>query len=276
MGSPVKSYFLAPNFDIPPPPEGPVALGSIIYNPAAPERSLNRDDPIPIPPASIYTSHKENWKVSQAHLRERSVGVWAQISQLIIGLGGKINFDHNHDSGTVYDCQRLDTQRFQPDNDYIWRSLQNARVQNYIKRAWFGKPVYMITGIKVARGVTAESLESKQYGGTVKVGVDGTPVGVPITVGPKASSSSEHIEAISWGGSSDFVLCYSLSKIRSRKNDGTFTEGVFNKGALYDIDGDREVETGVDGLQDTWEITEMGVDDDEDDANVSTSVTEDK
>ena len=47
---------------------------------------------------------------------------------------------------------------------HIYESLQNPRVKSFLEQGWFKKPVYMISGLKIARGVSVETTESKGNG----------------------------------------------------------------------------------------------------------------
>ena len=78
---------------------------------------------------------------------------------MIVGVGGNIEINRGHGENEIYKCKRLKTRCFQPDDFYVYESLQNPRMKSYIKQGRFKKPVYMITGLKIARGVSAETTE---------------------------------------------------------------------------------------------------------------------
>lgn len=252
MSNAVKTYFLAPNWDLP--PGGPVVLGSIIANPRKPERSLNKSKQVTIPSNNILTSYKSNWQATRVELRASRVGIWASFLQLV-GIGGDIDFNHKHDTNEVYKCERLETESFQPDDAYIHDSLQNPMVKSYIEASWPVAPVYMIIGIKIAQGFNVTSGDVKGHGSSAKVGVDAMPAGVPLTGGPKVEYTSSKTWNTSFDGSSKCVFAYRLIKIRSRKDD-TINEEDFNRGALLNTD-EKEEESIVDGLHDSWEIAEV-------------------
>lgn len=60
MSNPVKTYFLSPSFEFPPPPDGLISLGSLLVDPKKSERSLNKNNQVPVPGGAIYKFHKEN------------------------------------------------------------------------------------------------------------------------------------------------------------------------------------------------------------------------
>ena len=160
--------------------------------------------------------------MARRQLRDIQGGVWASFLQIIIGVGGNIDVNRSYDTNEVYKCKRLETQYFQPEDAYIHQSLQNPRAKSYVENSGFKNPVYMITGLKIARGVTTETSEGKGRGVYGKVGVDGTPVGIPVSGGPKAKWSSKTVENVSFTGSSDFVFSFQLIRIRSKKGGRYF------------------------------------------------------
>jgi hypothetical protein len=264
MSNLVKTYFLAPNFDIAPPPTGPLFLGSIVTDPRNPSRSLTKENDTTPKTTSIYTSYKEGYSVKRSQMREGKVGIWASFLATILGIGANAEASRNHETDEVYNCDRLETEYFQPDDAYIFQALQVLRVKSYIEKSWFEKPVYMITGLKIARGAIAESGEGKALGWTAKASVDGTSLGIPVSGGPKLEGKIENKEQISWKGSSDFVFAYQVIKIKSKRKDLTFKEEAYNKGALYNDDDDVvKDETTVDGLRSQWKIESLDEEADE-------------
>lgn len=259
----VKSYRLVPNADVLPPPHGSIALGSLLANPKNPERSLNKNNRVPIPPSSEPFPYKDNYKLTRGQCRQGQGGLWASFLQMIVGFGGDVQVKGDKDTTEIITCKRLETQAFQPDDAYIYQSLQDSNVQDYLEAGWFKKPVYMITGLKIARGVTAETSQGAEYGIEGKLGVDGTSAGVPVGAGPNGKWVSKTRETITFTGSSDFVWTYRLIMIRSLKNEG-FTEKDYNKGALYDLDRGEEKDSVPKDLRGSWEISAL--DDHKDDS----------
>jgi hypothetical protein len=257
MTSSTKTYFLAPNFDFPPPPSGLIDLGSIITDPKKPDRSLNKGELVLIPAHAIFTTTKTDWTASRSQLHAVDGGIWTSFLQTIIGLSAEVDVSRSKGKDEVYRCKVLETQYFQPDDAYILANLQNPRVQGYVKTGWpVKKSVYMITGLKIARGVSAETEVSEEYGVGGKVGVDATAFtgGVPVSGGPKGKWSSKSSEGIGFGGSEDFVFAFRLIKIKPKK-EGCFEEGDYNKAALYDLGTDVEGDVDVARvLLEDWEI----------------------
>lgn len=257
MTSSTKTYYLAPNFDFPPPPGGLIDLGSIIADPNKPDRSLNKSELVSIPAHAIFTRTKTDWTASRSQLQAVDGGIWTSFLQTIIGLSADVDVSRSKGKDEVYRCKILETQYFQPDDAYIVANLQNPRVQGYVKTGWpVKKSVYMITGLKIARGVSAETEVSKEHGVEGKLGVDATALagGVPVSGGPKGKWSSKNSEGIAFGGSEDFVFAFRLLKIKPKK-EGYFKEEDYNKGALYNLETNMEGNVDVAKiLLEDWDI----------------------
>jgi hypothetical protein len=159
-------------------------------------------------------------------------------------------------------CDDLETTYFQPDDEFIAKSLKSGMVKSYMEKTWWGKPVYLVSGLKIARGVSAESEEKRGYGGATEVGIDATAVtgGVPVSGGPKIERKVERREGVTWGGSEDFLFAYRLVRIKLKGEEGGFKEGDYNKGALYNDDDDVETkkeDRGTEGLRELWNIEDV-------------------
>ena len=259
MSSTKKTYFLAPNWDYP--PDGLIRLGSLITDPKKPHRSLNRGSQVTIDEPNIVRSVKKEWELTRAQLTEVRVGVWGTFL-LLVGVKAGAGYNRKHDSSDIYKCDALETNCFQPDNTYIFESLQNQFVKSYIIDNGHRLPVYMITGVKIAKGFSATTKSSRTQGGDVKLGVNTASLEVPAQAGPAFKISVLNSEATSFGaseGSTDCVFAYQLIKIRSRRND-KFTEEEFYKGALLNTDDKEEEPHMANGLDEDWEIEEVWMD----------------
>jgi hypothetical protein len=99
----------------------------------------------------------------------------------------------------------------------------------------FRKPIYIITGVKIAKGARAKTQTSRKAGAMLGVQVDGTIWSggtVPIGGGPQVETESSHRKAASWETSQEFVLGYRLSKVHVDHKGAVKTEDEYRKGAL--------------------------------------------
>jgi hypothetical protein len=224
----IKTYILAPNFDIP--AEGPNAmtLGHIISDPTTPDIALNKSTVAPFPADVFPTSiSKPGWTGTICQIRSKKFGIWARFLESI-GLGGEISSSRNTDS--YFEFESLETKYFNPTDDYVKESMKSEGVHRFIKAGRYKKPVYMITGLKIARGASALGSETSSHGGSGKFGFDGTATGIPVTVGPEVELSSAKTNAVSFTGATGFAFAIRLQEISYTKGleivRREFTEGV--------------------------------------------------
>lgn len=113
--------------------------------------------------------------------------------------------------------------------------------------------MYMITGIKIARGASVESSKPREVGGSGKVGVDLTAVGAPVTLGLEGGIEKKRERSVAYAGSTDYIFAYQLKRVRARKG-GNFKEDDYSKGALFGMDDEDEKEMT---LREAYEIEDF-------------------
>lgn len=247
------TYILAPNWDFL--PDGPIFLGSLIIDPKNPARSLNMKNRIPIAPTDITTSPKNDWSITGEELRSGRVGIWANFLAPILGIGADAAIHGTQDKNDLYECKTMETRYFQPDEAYIAKSLQDPVVKAYTEKFWH-KSVYMVTGVKIAKGATMKTSRGTRSGAELKLGFDGTPVGLPAGGGPKVKGETNKKFTVQFGGSDDFVLGYQLIRIKLKK-DRSFVEEDFNKWALLNDDDGNTAEKATQALKQAWDIENL-------------------
>lgn len=210
-----KNYFLAPDHDLS--SDGSLVLGGIILKPLDP-KLFNEGEVINVPIRSIHSTHKYNWEHTVEDARGGRMGVWTQFVN-ILGFGGIFEANLDNKSFTQYRFQHLETTDFNPTQAYVEKAVKKPTVRAYLEGCGFDLPLYMVTGLKIVRGPGAEMIERKtrRYEGHARLGVS-TPFGSPYVVdsgdmtGYQASS-----QGTSFGGASDFIFAYRLSKISFKK-----------------------------------------------------------
>lgn len=93
MANHAPCFFLAPTWDYPPPPVGPIKLGSVIASVKIPERALFTA-PIPSDSAAFSSSqHKVSFSTEK--LRENKYGVFTKFLSPFVGAGvdAALNWD---------------------------------------------------------------------------------------------------------------------------------------------------------------------------------------
>ena len=151
----------------------------------------------------------------------------------------------------IFEFRKLEASFFEPDPEYLKRSLANSQnIRDHIDRTP-GKSLYIITGVKIARGARSVIRAEQAVGMDVRLGADATMfTGVPVQGGPAFSFENARGEVFQFGGSSDFVFAYRLLRIIP-KPKGDFKTKRHEKGAetmetsgdyKQDVDRDHEPE----------------------------------
>jgi hypothetical protein len=179
-----KSYFLAPNFSVS--PNTAIALGHIITHPEQPLESLNSDDRLPVPESVIFNSEEKGFKATRNQVRDGKFGVWATVLEGA-GFGGGTGVDFNSSKDDVFNIDLLKTTFMWPapkaTKDYIRESVELDGVASFLTASRYKKPVYMITGLKIAQGASVTSGGQKGQSVATKLMVDRSPGGVPVRLG---------------------------------------------------------------------------------------------
>ena len=236
MANRIKSYILAPTLESP--PEGAILLGNIIASPDTPEASLNTQIPNQfMENMKILEAHKRGWKDEQGAHHNISGGVFAQFLQMI-GLGGDIDGGHEGSSHHRISAKQMDIYWFNPDASDIEKSIEDSGVKKYLDFNNYRRPVFLVTGLMIARGASAVHHSMKGAFLHTKIGIDLTAAGAPVTVGPKASLTSHRDRDIAFDEASDFVLAYRLTRIKCTRT-ARVSSKEHTKGALYGTNPER-------------------------------------
>ncbi|SCV28601.1 uncharacterized protein FFB14_01819 [Fusarium fujikuroi] len=138
----VKEYFLDPHFNAPAPPRGVVKLGTI----------LGRLD------NSIHSTWR-NFSRSQL----RSFFLWKLKNLLGTDWPGLAAPDRRPEGDhRVISCKHLDTLAFIPTESYVRDTIDNLDDESYKPSSRSKPPVYMVTGLKIARGASYSSRVSNR------------------------------------------------------------------------------------------------------------------
>lgn len=202
-----KTYLLAPNFDFA--PDGAIALGNILADPFEPHRPLTTLDTSKLHP-EITSRIDYDCTFNQSSGRNISVGIWAQFVSTI---GGNVGSQRGKEVNTEYKMQSLETIMFktEPTDAMVTERLKDPLVRNIMQyNSAFCRPIYMITGIKVAKGLEATTEKLSVKGGSVGATV---PVVEGIVVGANVDMLRGKGRTDSFRAGSDVVFAYKLLKV---------------------------------------------------------------
>ncbi|KAM0244884.1 hypothetical protein ACHAQJ_010699 [Trichoderma viride] len=245
------TYLLAPSFRFKP-GTGPIALGNIIADPLRPHRALTTVEAETLkreyPRVETITDHNRN--MTRSNSLNFSTAVWSQFLQKI---SAKMSCERGANLQTAYTMGALETAYFvtDPPLDVIEMRLKAPRVQAVIKSSsipGFRHPVYMVTGLMVARGFAVVQERGKIRACEVAVGGHiASPTG-DIGLGANTASSSIARESDMWRTGEDIVFAYQLLKIEIKGWRGTRIEfDELRHKAAYLSKDDSDLDSESDG-----------------------------
>lgn len=206
---PRKTCFLMPNYSYP--PDDLVLLGQIITSPTQPSARLA---PPLTPTPKVQKDVKRNCGEIISHAQHGEIGIWAAFMSSVFSSGGEAAASFAEKHGHQMEFAALETHFFDPDDEFLRNSVNSEKkIKEYIGK-FPTKSVYMITGLKIAKGARCASFERQEGGVAARVGVDATPfTSLPVDGGPRVRIGSSGSEEHWFGTSSDFVFAYRLSRI---------------------------------------------------------------
>lgn len=209
-----KTYFLAPTRETL--PSGPIFLGGIISSPRSPEISLNnkRSPLLSALEVSTSTVHDSTRTLSKG--TKGKAGVWCEFI-IDIGVGGDAGITWDNTEVAEYKFEELVTKTIAPSLHEVRKLFEDDGVQQEIKNSRFGSNLYLITGIKIARGAEVAISKVRSRGGNLHFGVDTTALGVPIKVGPDLENERSRGQGLTEKIKHEFVFAYRLRELRYRR-----------------------------------------------------------
>lgn len=249
-------YLLAPSFRFLP-GTGPIALGNIIADPLRPHRALTKVDLGTL--EAVYPRIETMTDYDRTVMRETSnvlsTAVWAQFVKTV---SAKVSGERGASAHTNYTMDALKTAYFvtDPTLEEIETRLKAPRVQAVVKAGkipGFRQPVYMVTGLMIAKGFRALEEKGKYRAGEVKgSGNVPTPAG-DVGLGANLAESGRKEESDTWKAGEEIVFAYQLLKIEVKgwKGDKVMYDELRHKAAYLSKDDEDDDEDDED------EITEV-------------------
>ncbi|KAF8866586.1 hypothetical protein BDZ45DRAFT_277047 [Acephala macrosclerotiorum] len=251
----VKTYFLTPGWDF---PVGSIQLGSVISDPSFPHRSLTEDNPVSID-TKVHSSHKYDFSDTIDKSKSNKFGLWAQFLQ-VFGLGAEASVSFDRGSIDKYAFKHMRTEWFLPSKAFAKACLEATNVADFLEQTEYERPVYIITGLKTVEGASVTTVSNKGRGIRAKIGFDGTPAAVPVTIGPEADHKKKEADTTSFKKSSPVVFAFQLSEMWCKEGSDDVVLKDHTKGALFgvgeqkELDLEAEVVEGVKQLQDGMKV----------------------
>lgn len=251
--APQPTYILSPNFHFKP-GTGPIALGNIISHPLRPHRALTMIDGPTLqknyPRIETITDYERT--ITRGDQRDVSISLWSEFLQ---AASGKISGGRGRDVQTNYTMDCLETMYFvtDPSLEEIRARLKAPRVQAVTKASripGFRTPVYMVTGLMIAKGFSADVENKKHRNGEIEISGNAPAPALPVGAGVNMAESTSTKEGDRWRAGADIVFAYQLLKIEIKgwKGDKIEYDELRHKAAYLGKDDDDtdEEEDGMD------------------------------
>jgi hypothetical protein len=212
------TYFIPPNFDNPPPPDGPIKLGQLISNFDDPATPIDRSGPQD-PAASGLKIHSMSQKIFKLENQENSSTEGGLFVGAVQGICGRLGIRLAHQSyATALDqIEVLVSQFIQPadEDTYVETSMNQPAVQKFIKKGLFRKRVFMVTGIKIAHPDESTAISSTKGSSTTSSAVAevsnaGAGTGGSVSAAANVARSASSHKALSFLPAEPFVYAYRL------------------------------------------------------------------
>ncbi|KAI2913172.1 hypothetical protein CBS147343_9640 [Aspergillus niger] len=248
------TYILSPDFHFKP-GTGPIGLGNIISHPLRPHRALTTVDATTLekvcPRVERFTDYDRS--IERRDSRDVSMSLWTEFLQTV---SGELSGGRGKDVRSNYTMDQLQTEYFvtDPPLEEIQARLKAPRVQAVTKAGripGFRTPVYMVTGLMIAKGFTASMENTKRHNGEINVGGNIPSPGIQVGAGANLAKSTSTEESDTWRAGEDIVFAYQLLKIEVKgwKGDRVKYDELRHKAAYLSKDDDDETDDDDDAVE---------------------------
>jgi len=200
----IPTYVLAPNLTYH--PNTSICMGDIIDDPTDPTRVLKSLNPLP----SVENHHDYDGNYSREKVQSLRGSIWAKFLQTV---EAKLEGGASNNVLAKYTFDRLETEYFtkQPTDAEAEEIVKDARVRTAVNSGILGKkPVYMISGLKIARGFGLTVDDTKKVDATASAKA---PVSSQANVGLEVTGSNTDTVKMSHHTTEDIIFAYQLHVI---------------------------------------------------------------
>ncbi|KAI1739125.1 hypothetical protein F4680DRAFT_148990 [Xylaria scruposa] len=235
--SSIKTYIVAPNFALSP---NSLELGDILVDPLGPVLDpVNRKCRLPIDKDDLKDiASWKDFSSTRSELLSGRCSLWMTFLAL---LGSAFSIDISvfleRNSNDVIIAPELQTHEFFVTNEYVKSVLAQDAVKNYMERRKYRIPVYMVNGLKVAKG-----------GATVNPGVTTKIDGQVGVTGPEDVLAAQPLlryirnrtEGVAFDSKTDFILGFRVERIVFEGEN--FKEHKLSTVGASMLDGDERIQ----------------------------------
>lgn len=252
MAPPAKTYLMVPNFDFP--TDSSIQLGNLLADPFTPHRPLTSLTSEKLP--ELTKSVQKKRAIVREEEDDANFSLWVQALQIV---GAKTGVKYGKNTTNKYDMDTLRTSFFKtdPSDEHIKELLNAPKVQNTMRSTFWSRPVFMISGLKVAEGFSLSSEATAHHAGNLGGLAAITP---QVSIGVDAGVSGVRGEKDSFYSGEDIIIAYQLLKIWRKGRAIEISEYHPKAGFLGHEDKrselSDEIETGTVTAADLSEVDE--------------------
>lgn len=202
------TYFLAPNWTFP--PNGRIAIGNIIRNPLKPHLPISKADQNKL---SINVSTEINFRLSLDTKNNKHLSIWgAFVEKLSLkNIANRERVKNGQFSITSLDTMYLSED---PTAEEIKSRCNQPEVREYMKLdSILCSPVYMVTGVKIAKGFKFEGQAAVSDGFESNIRTEVAP---EVSAGAGTGSLEQRRVGTGFEADGDILFAYQVMKIKPK------------------------------------------------------------
>lgn len=202
------TYFLAPNWTFP--PNGRIAIGNIIRNPLKPHLPISKADPNKL---SINVSTEINFRLSLDTKNNRHLSIWGAFVEKVSlkNIANRERVKNGQFSITSLDTMYL---LEDPTAEEIKICCNQPEVREYMKLdSILCSPVYMVTGVKIAKGFKFEGQAAVSDGFECNIRTEVAP---EVSAGAGTGSLKQRRVGTGFEADGDIIFAYQVMKIKPK------------------------------------------------------------
>ena len=145
----------------------------------------------------------------------------------------------SYSDSSLFTFDILETTQLIPSPELTQTCISAPSVARFLEKSQYRKPVYIITGLKTARGTQGKTLSTRSVGTSVKAKADGLLLARPVTARRPVSGDEIGSRSIDWESRSDWVFAFRVRKVLVKKKTGEVkSDEDYIKGAMLDKGND--------------------------------------
>lgn len=218
-------------------PNKSLSLGRIVKSPSDLADPLNPGKLSQIDKEQIETVLKTDVTIKLSNQNSGKLSIFAKFAS-VAGASARAGYENS--GGAEYIVKKLETKHFNPDEEFLKACFEMKGVKSYLAKVKFRKPIYMITGVKIAYGAkyNSENMKRKDAAATTSADVSGS--GFQASVGGEGEFKKEKGTNVAWDGSDDFVFAVRLHEVLYEGSEVIGKEAL-RGGQLYSLDSEEIV-----------------------------------